>query len=104
MKFGLLVLPLFLAIPYPALAAHNDIDDVPINTAQELVEWCKNEVEQRYLGQDKTPRNWRVSHSVKGNYLQARLTFSIDYADKKAECHIRKGAQRRYAIFQENVD
>lgn len=95
---------LFLVIPFPGSFAHNDIDDVPINTAQDLVEWCKNEVEQRYLGQDKTPRNWRVSHVVKGNYLIARLTFNIEYADKHAECQIRKGAQRRYAVFQEKVD
>ena len=95
---------LFLVIPFPNAFAHNDIDDVPIKIGQELVEWCKNEAEQRYLGQDKTPRNWRVSHLVKGNYLITRLTFNIEYADKHAECQIRKGAQRRYAVFQEKVD
>lgn len=95
---------LFLVIPFTAAYGHNDIDDVPINTAQELVEWCKNEVEQRYLGQDKIPRNWRVSHTVKGNYLHVRLTFRIEYADKIADCQVRRGAQRRYALFQENVE
>ena len=95
---------LFMVIPLPAVFAHNDIDDLPINTAQELVEWCKNEVEQRSLGQDKIPRNWRVSHSVKGNYLHVRLTYKIEYDDRIAVCQVRKDAQRHYAIYQDIVE
>jgi len=95
---------LFLAIPFGSLHAHNDIDDVPVNTTQELVDWCRNEVEQRALSQDQTPRNWRASQLVKGNYLHVRLTYRIEYVDKVADCKIRKGAQRRYAVFNDSTE
>jgi hypothetical protein len=95
---------LFLVIPITAIYAHNNDDEIPINTAQELVAWCQNEVEQVYLARDQVPRNWRVRHHRKGNYIIVRLKFRIKYEDKVATCQIRKGAQRRYAIFQDNVE
>jgi hypothetical protein len=85
---------LFLVIPITAIYAHNN----------ELVAWCQNEVEQVYLARDQVPRNWRVRHHRKGNYIIVRLKFRIKYEDKVATCQIRKGAQRRYAIFQDNVE
>jgi hypothetical protein len=82
---------LFLVIPIPVIHVHND-DEVPINDARELVEWCRNEVEQLYLARDQVPRNWCIAQTHKGNYI------------KMAACQVRKGAQRRYAIFQPDVE
>ena len=95
---------LFLVIPNTPIHAHNYDAEAPINDPRELVEWCQHEVEQLYLARDQVPRNWRIAHIRKGNYIKVKLTFRINYEDKTAACQIRKGAQRRYAIFQPEAD
>ena len=99
-----ILLCLFLAIPITAIQAHNHDYEKPIETAQQLVEWCQYEVEQRYLARDQQPRNWRISHVRKGNYLKVKLKFRIYYQEKSAVCRIRIGAQQQYAVYQESPD
>lgn len=99
-----LAISLFLVIQISSIFAHNTDDELPITNAQELAVWCQHEVEQLYLANDQEPRNWRISHVMKGNYIHVQLTFRINDEDKIAACRIRKGAQRRYAIFKSEVN
>ncbi len=82
----------------PPVSANEE--EQPVNSPAELSQWCKTLVEQHYLPQNLMPRNWRESPLVDGDYYKTKLVFRIDYEDYLAECTVRAGAQRKYAVLK----
>jgi len=74
-------------------------DDVPIQTASELRDWCQHETEAFFVGNGKTPYNWVASYVERGNVLNVTGKWRVDSKEVEVECAVARGAQRRYATF-----
>lgn len=83
-----------------SLPVHAHEEDKPINTSEELSQWCKNLVEQHYLPENRLPRNWREAPLVDGDYYKTKLVYRIEYEDYLAECTVRAGAARKYVVLK----
>lgn len=78
-------------------SAHQE--DIPINTASELREWCRAESEASFIGQGITPYNWSASHWAEGNTLLVKGSWRVGTAEAAVDCRVAKGGQTRYATM-----
>lgn len=87
-----------LLLPAPAALAHDD--ERAFHQASELVPWCRQEAEARYIGLGMTPYQWAASYRDRGNvlYVEGRLRVHSD--DVTVRCRVARGARERYAVIE----
>jgi hypothetical protein len=88
---------LYLPVMLLASSAMAHRGDVPINSATELRDWCKEESEAALVGKGLTPFNWTASYWDKVNVLMVKGKWRVDASDVTVECSITRGAEARFA-------
>jgi hypothetical protein len=81
-----------------AAAAHDE--DVPIQLASELRDWCRMESEARLVGEGKTPYNWTASYIEEANAFRVDGAWRVDGTPVRVACRSPRGAARRYAVLE----
>jgi hypothetical protein len=91
-RIVVLTLGLFAA---SAMAGHHD--EMIINSATELRDWCKEESEATLIGRGLTPFNWTASYWDQVNTLMVKGQWRTSSATVIVECSVARGAQARFA-------
>jgi hypothetical protein len=78
-----------------AMAGHHD--EMVINSATELRDWCKEESEATLIGRGLTPFNWTASYWDQVNTLRVKGQWRTDSGNLIVECSVARGAQARFA-------
>ena len=86
-------------ISHPFSSEAHD-QDIPVNSASELLEWCKAETEDHYVTTGATPYNWSASAREQGNTLLVNGRWRVELDDVPVECRIAKGAKRKNAVYE----
>jgi hypothetical protein len=85
-----------LSVSFAAIA---DSDDIPINNGSELLDWCRQESEARFVGAGKQAYNWTARHVERGNLLVVEGKWRVEGNDLAVECRVARGARREYATM-----
>ena len=97
------IFSLFAVIALPAAGqvaqAPTNFDDVPIATATELRDWCRDESQAYFVGHGDTPYNWTASDVVRGNAFHVDGRWRVDGVYYDVKGRITAGAMRRYAVI-----
>lgn len=91
------MIALLLFLPLGS-SAHQE--DVPIENASELRDWCEEESRALFIGKGVTPYNWSASYWDEGNILRVKGSWRVGRKDAVVECHIARGALSRYATMR----
>lgn len=78
-----------------AIAGHHE--DMVINSATELRDWCKEESEATLIGRGLSPFNWTASYWDQVNTLMVKGQWRTNSGDLVVECSVARGAQARFA-------
>jgi hypothetical protein len=79
-----------------AVRAHES-DEPPIHSGSELLDWCRQESESRFLGEGRRASNWTAKHHERGNELRVVGHWRVDGERHRVTCRVARGAPRRYA-------
>ncbi len=71
-------------IPYPY--------EPIITTAGDLVPWCRQAAEARYVAAGVRTYQWASSHSDRGSLLSVEGRLRVERRDVKVSCRIARGA------------
>ena len=74
--------------------------DRTINSANDLVGWCRAEAEARYAGRGMATYQWTSSQVDRGNTIFVEGKLRADGEDIAVRCSVTRGAQLRYASIQ----
>jgi hypothetical protein len=85
----------FALMASSAMAGHHD--EMVINSATELRDWCKEESEATLVGRGLSPFNWTASYWDQGNILMVKGQWRTEGANLIVECSVARGAQARLA-------
>jgi hypothetical protein len=88
---------LLCVVAIPALA-HDE--DVPIQSASELRDWCRQETEAYFIGKGESPMNWTASYTEQGNTFHVAGKWRVSSRDVEVECRVARGARQKYASYQ----
>ena len=92
---------LLLLIAVPSWAhGPDDHHDREIHQASELVPWCRQEAEARYVGRGETTHQWSARYSDRGNTLSVEGRLRVEGRDVKVQCRIARGAREQYATIE----
>jgi hypothetical protein len=80
-------------------APAHDRDRV-IFQASELVPWCREEAEARYIAQNITPYNWTASYHDSSNVLYVDGKLRVHDTDVDVHCRIASGARMEYGVIE----
>ncbi|KAF1704550.1 hypothetical protein [Pseudoxanthomonas kaohsiungensis] len=87
----------------PALAsdpAGYDPHEREIRQASELVPWCRQEAEARFVARGERTYQWSASYSDRGNALSVEGRLRVEGRDVAVTCRIARGARERYATIE----
>ena len=93
-----LIIVVALCVASSAYAHHEE--EIVINQASELVSWCKDETEARYVAKGLTPYQWAASHHEKSNVLHVDGRLRVHNEDVAVRCRIARGAREKYAVIE----
>jgi hypothetical protein len=96
MRLNLTATLLMAALGAGSVHAH-EADELPIHTASDLLDWCRQESESRFLGEGRRASNWTAKHHERGNELRVEGHWRVDGERHRVTCRIARGAARRYA-------
>ena len=74
--------------------------DRTINSANDLVSWCRAEAEARYAARSMPTYQWTSSQVDRGNTLVVEGKLRADGQDVVVRCSVTRGAQLRYASIE----
>ena len=89
-------------VALPALAsdpAGYDPHEREISQASELVPWCRQEAEARFVARGERTYQWSASYSDRGNALSVEGRLRVEGRDVTVNCRIARGARERYATI-----
>ena len=89
-------------VALPALAsdpAGYDPHEREISQASELVPWCRQEAEARFVARGERTYQWSASYSDRGNALAVEGRLRVEGRDVAVTCRIARGARERYATI-----
>jgi len=78
----------------------DDHHDREVHQASELVPWCRQEAEARYIGRGETTHQWSARHSDRGNMLSVEGRLRVEGRDVQVKCRIARGAREQYATIE----
>lgn len=99
MKYTIFLLLFLVAFQVDAL----DDEEVPINDAAELRDWCREESEAEFVAKNITPYNWSASWWQEGNMLLVEGYWRVGGDEVIVTCRVAKGARRKYAVYDIKV-
>ncbi|AKC88268.1 hypothetical protein WQ53_07740 [Pseudoxanthomonas suwonensis] len=70
-----------------------------MHQASELVPWCRQETEARYVGRGEKIYQWSASYHDRGSTLYVDGRLRVEGRDVKVECRIARGARERYGAI-----
>ncbi len=79
----------------PATAAHHE--DLRINSATELRDWCRDESQAVLAGRGLAPANWTASYWDQENVLMVRGKWRVADGEVTVDCSVARGAEARFA-------
>lgn len=94
---------LLAALGAGTIHAHES-DELPVLSGSELLDWCRQESEARFVGEGRRATNWTARHLERGNELQVVGHWRVDGERHRVDCRIARGAQRRYAHLEISRD
>jgi hypothetical protein len=97
--FGLGLLLLAGASPAQVVAPSGYYVEREIHQASELVPWCRQETEARFVARGERTYQWSASYSDRGSALSVEGRLRVEYREVKVECRIARGALERYATI-----
>jgi hypothetical protein len=74
--------------------------DRTVNSANDLVAWCRAEAEARYVARNMPTYQWTSSQVDRGNTFFVDGKLRADGQDVVVRCRIARGAQLRYASIE----
>jgi hypothetical protein len=74
--------------------------DRTINSANDLIAWCRAEAESRYAARGMSTYQWTSSQVDRGNTLFVDGKLRAEGQDIVVRCSVTRGAQLRYASIQ----
>ena len=89
-------------VALPALAsdpAAYDPHEREISQASELVPWCRQEAQARFVARGERTYQWSASYSDRGNALSVEGRLRVEGRDVTVNCRIARGARERYATI-----
>ena len=94
------MLLLLVATPAWGHGPGPDGNEREIHSASELVPWCRQEAEARYVGRGESTRQWSARYSDRGNTLSVEGRLRVEGRDVKVQCRIARGAREQYATIE----
>jgi hypothetical protein len=91
---------LLLFASLPAAAHDPDDHDREIRQASELVPWCRQEAEARFVARGEKTYQWSASYGDRGNTLSVEGRLRVEGRDVKVQCRIARGAREHYASIE----
>jgi hypothetical protein len=76
--------------------------EIVINSASQLVPWCRTEAEAHFIGQGASVYQWTASYHDRGKVLHVNGKLRVDGKDVAVSCRIARGARERYATIEFN--
>jgi hypothetical protein len=73
---------------------------VVIDSAGDLVQWCKSEVEARYIAKGITPYQWTARYFDKSNVLHVEARLRVHEEDVEVSCRLARGARVMYMAVE----
>ena len=93
------VVALLLVLAPPTIAHdHHRV----IYQASELVPWCRDEAQARYIARNITPYNWTASYHDSANVLYVDGKLRVQERDVDVHCRIASGARLEYGVVEIN--
>lgn len=98
MKIILMLLAVFSSF---AAVAH-DQDHRIVYQASDLVSWCRDEAQARYVARNITPYNWTASYHDRSNILYVDGRLRVHDTDVDVHCRLASGARLEYGVIEIN--
>ncbi len=98
----LILSSLLLLVPLAASAAGEPAQIVQERTfqrASELVPWCREEAEARYVGLGRDVYGWASSYSDRADTLTVTGTLRVSGGEVAVTCRSARGARESYAAI-----
>jgi hypothetical protein len=90
---------LLLASATPASAQYRD---VIIYQASDLVPWCRDAAQARYVARNITPYNWTASYHDRSNILYVDGKLRVHDSDVEVHCRLASGSPLEFATVEIN--
>jgi hypothetical protein len=94
-----LVLIFVLSLLSFSIAAHDQQHRI-IYQASDLVSWCRDEAQARYIAQNITPYNWTASYHDSANILYVDGRMRVHDSDVEVHCRLASGARVEYGVIE----
>lgn len=98
MKIILMLLAVFSSF---AAVAHDQNHRI-VYQASDLVSWCRDEAQARYVARNITPYNWTASYHDRSNILYVDGRLRVHDTDVDVHCRLASGARLEYGVIEIN--
>ena len=101
-RYGTVVLALASGIVAgPLYAQQGSVREEQVFTAAgQLMSWCRQEAESRYVANGITPYQWSSSYRDRSNVLYVDGRLRVDGRDVPVRCRVARNARERYAVIE----
>ena len=94
------ILIILLAASLPHAASAHDQQHRVVYQASDLVSWCRDEAEARYVARNITPYNWTASYHDRSNILYVDGRLRVHDSDVEVHCRLANGARLEYGAIE----
>lgn len=89
-------------VAFPATASEPPpyLQERVFTQAGELLHWCREEAESRYVAQGVPTYQWSGRYHERSNILYAEGTLRARHRNVAVECRVARNARERYAVIE----
>jgi len=96
------IILMLLAVFSSFAAVAHDQDHRIVYQASDLVSWCRDEAQARYVARNITPYNWTASYHDRSNILYVDGRLRVHDTDVDVHCRLASGARLEYGVIEIN--
>jgi len=93
-------LTMLLAALLPVAATAHDHQDRVVYQASDLVSWCRDEAQARYVARNITPYNWTAAYHDRSNILYVDGRLRVHDSDVEVHCRLASGARLEFGAIE----
>lgn len=75
-------------------------EELVFGSAGELMPWCRQEAEARYVAKGITPYQWSSTYHDRSNVLYVNGKLRANGRDVEVGCRVARHARERYAVIE----
>jgi len=96
------IILMLLAVFSSFAAVAHDQNHRIVYQASDLVSWCRDEAQARYVARNITPYNWTASYHDRSNILYVDGRLRVHDTDVDVHCRLASGARLEYGVIEIN--